>query len=552
METKAIEKLAAALMDGVFAEAKPWEVGAAVTWIADALGRHDSTVTVARVRKAAKLLNDHLLFEHTRLLAQTWRDCCEFDASITKHHAQALIELSAFDTAEQLLRDALAIVRAPGAAAQAGSERLEYEGLLGRLAKQRYVATLDKDSLVEATGQYLDQYNQPSHPYWHGINAVALVAREQREGVDRGLPMTAAALAEQIYAQVTKIYATSSADPWVLATASEASMALGECDQAEFWLYRLLHHPEVRPFHVNSYERQIREIWQGSALGGGACADRLAGILARHLVRTQSRWSVATGALRETARALEQNPGGFEKNFSGEGGFDVDTIKRMLAACASIGCVTNKTGERLGTGFLIDGAALNATFPPAPLFVTNAHVISDTVPNAIRRSDARVTFEIESTAAEAPVFYKVSDLLFTSPPGDSDGRGAGHLDVTIVRLDALPPTHAGLSMTQTLPLIDAKTRAYVVGHPRGSGLQISLHDSLLLDIDDEDCLVHYRTPTDPGSSGSPVFNKQWEVIAVHHSGSSKTRRLHGDGHYEANEGIALSAVCRTLTTAAIR
>jgi V8-like Glu-specific endopeptidase len=73
-----------------------------------------------------------------------------------------------------------------------------------------------------------------------------------------------------------------------------------------------------------------------------------------------------------------------------------------------------------------------------------------------------------------------------------------------------------------------------------------LHDSVLLDIDDDERLVHYRTPTDPGSSGSPVFNVDWEVIAVHHGGSSETPRLRGDGRYEANEGIALSAVRRKL------
>jgi V8-like Glu-specific endopeptidase len=61
-------------------------------------------------------------------------------------------------------------------------------------------------------------------------------------------------------------------------------------------------------------------------------------------------------------------------------------------------------------------------------------------------------------------------------------------------------------------------------------------------VDDSESLLHYRTPTDPGSSGSPVFNSEWEVIALHHSGSSKTPRLHGGGFYEANEGIALSAI----------
>ena len=30
-------------------------------------------------------------------------------------------------------------------------------------------------------------------------------------------------------------------------------------------------------------------------------------------------------------------------------------------------------------------------------------------------------------------------------------------------------------------------------------------------------LHHYSTDTEAGSSGSPVFNDQWEVVALHHS-----------------------------------
>ncbi|MER5327117.1 trypsin-like serine peptidase [Streptosporangium roseum] len=29
---------------------------------------------------------------------------------------------------------------------------------------------------------------------------------------------------------------------------------------------------------------------------------------------------------------------------------------------------------------------------------------------------------------------------------------------------------------------------------------------------------HYQTDTEPGSSGSPVFNDQWEIVALHHAG----------------------------------
>jgi Trypsin-like peptidase domain len=97
--------------------------------------------------------------------------------------------------------------------------------------------------------------------------------------------------------------------------------------------------------------------------------------------------------------------------------------------------------------------------------------------------------------------------------------------------------------------VESKAKAFVVGHPRGSGLQISLHDSLLLDIDDDERLMHYRTPTDPGSSEIPVFNTDWEVIGVPHGSSSSTPRLQGAGEYETNEAIALGAVARKLLDA---
>jgi V8-like Glu-specific endopeptidase len=56
--------------------------------------------------------------------------------------------------------------------------------------------------------------------------------------------------------------------------------------------------------------------------------------------------------------------------------------------------------------------------------------------------------------------------------------------------------------------------------------------------------VHYRAPTEGGSSGSPVFNDQWEVIALHHKGGKVGMpRLNGlNGTYAANEGISIRRV----------
>ena len=72
-------------------------------------------------------------------------------------------------------------------------------------------------------------------------------------------------------------------------------------------------------------------------------------------------------------------------------------------------------------------------------------------------------------------------------------------------------------------------------------MSFSLQDNLLLDWDERK--LHYRTPTEPGSSGSPVFNDQWELIALHHAGRADMRKLNGlAGTYEANEGISIHAI----------
>lgn len=537
------------MLKGQFLPAQPWELGSAVDYLVRSLDGADSTTTVAGIRSATKALNGQRHFHHCQRLGEAWYMRFGLDPTISKHQAQALINLSALDAAERLLNEGLARARTDGASAQARSEIPEYEGLLGRVQKQRFVMHGGADQLVAATDCYLKQYNEhPSRPYWQGINAVALMYSEQRSKIQARSP-DAQALAKRIYDDVLARHEEDSSDPWLSATLSEASLALGNCDDAELWLYRFLHHPNTNPFAVDSFDRQLREIWQGSALGAGPkCASRLATIVAHHLMRTESRFSLSM----PDAKALTESTGAqqrwLEKNFSGEHGFSLDTLKTMVSVCGSIGCVTNRTGERLGTGFLISGKDINQAWGDAPVFVTNAHVISDSVDGAIPASDVLVTFEVEAAAAGVPTFYPVADVLFTSAPGLLGVRCAtdDDLDVTVVRL-AVPEGKNNGSVLKTaarLPLVGPKTKTYVVGHPQGGGLQISLHDSLLLDIDQEGRLVHYRTPTEPGSSGSPVFNSGWEVIALHHGGSTNTPRLNGEGCYEANEGISLSAIRR--------
>jgi hypothetical protein len=538
-----LDQLVVLLLQGQLPEAKPSDLAAGVRQIADTIAI-GAGLTELQVRAAIKVLVGARHFDHARTIGDAWHARKGIDPTIQKFYAQALIELGGFELAEQLLVAALEAA-AGSTNAQFTIEVPEYAGLRGRIRKQQYVQTSDVNELVSSTDQYLQQYNA-KRQFWHGINIVALRTEEERLQLAMRDGETTSALAHQVLDLAVAAHVGNANDHWPLATASEACLALAVrgqgpewCDRAELWLHRFLNHPNSNPFSVESYSRQLREIWHGNPLGGGSCPDRLANIIDRHVRRTERRWSVDPGKIQE----LRQNPAILEKNFSGEKTFTVAALKQMLALCPSIGCVLDATNVRMGTGFLMQGAAFG--FKDHPLvFVTNAHVISDKLEESIAAADAKVTFEVESAEKGAPVSHAVDKILFSSDPGELGivVPALEQLDVTIVSLKSLPENVPGLRPAANVPLPSPKTKAFVVGHPASGALQFSLHDSVLLDVCQFERLLHYRTPTEPGSSGSPVFNAKWEVVALHHAGSPTTRRLHGQGEYEANEGITMQRI----------
>jgi hypothetical protein len=82
---------------------------------------------------------------------------------------------------------------------------------------------------------------------------------------------------------------------------------------------------------------------------------------------------------------------------------------------------------------------------------------------------------------------------------------------------------------------------YIIGYPGGGNQSFSLNDNVFLARSED--RLHYRTPTEKGSSGSPVLDPiTWEAVALHHAGASTMDSLSGAGTYEANEGICLCAI----------
>jgi hypothetical protein len=533
-----LASIAADLLNGELHDPSTTDLAAAVLSIADSLAARGAGPSALQARKAIQKLNRLRHFEHPKTLGAAWHDTRGRHPSIQKHYAQALIDLGALDAADTLLNEALEAARV-SRDIEYTPELPEYRGPRGRIRKQRFVDSGALKFLVEATDEYLSQYSA-KRSYWHGVNIVALRTKEEQSGLPTREGETTILLAEEVLQLALAEHAGNSTDQWPLAIASEACLALHVndrgsdwCDKSELWLYRFLSHPNSDAFSIESYSRQLREIWGGNALAGVTCADHLTRIVERHVVRTERRWSVDPRKVQE----IRNDRDVLEKNFSGEKTFTVDTLKRMLTLCLCIGCVIDSAGARLGTGFLMAGTAFGLN--DSPVFVTNAHVISDTCEESISAAEAKVTFEIESAAAGVPVPHHVERILFTSDPGTVGDQSSTveKLDVTIVALQSQPANVSGLKPAANIPLPSPKTKAFVVGHPSSGALQFSLHDSILLDVSDDERLIHYRTPTDPGSSGSLVFNWNWEVVALHHAGSQLMRACMGRASMKRTKGL---------------
>lgn len=106
----------------------------------------------------------------------------------------------------------------------------------------------------------------------------------------------------------------------------------------------------------------------------------------------------------------------------------------------------------------------------------------------------------------------------------------------------------------------------IIHHPAGDYKQISIRENELVKLLPNH--LWYETDTAQGSSGAPVFNDQWQVIALHHSGVPEKRNgkyIGKDGqvvepdangdidddqvNWIANEGVRISSIIEHVKAA---
>jgi hypothetical protein len=467
--------------------------------------------------------------------------------SVRRHYAQALLDQGRVTAAIPFLQALMADLQGK---ADQREELNEARGLMGRAHKQIYVNTwttggdAPRRALESAIGAYRDCYRSDREKYtWQGINAAALLLRAESDGVElQGLDdprSQGREIASTVLARITGLWENRLVTMWDAGTAMEACVALDRGGEAALWLQRYVSEPKADAFEIGSTLRQMEEVWRLHVDSEPGAS--LLPVLRAELLQRQGGGFKATPAELSSGAAEHASPEHLEKVLGATRYQSYRFMLRGIERARAVARIENDMGQGYGTGFLLPAASLSPGFGEGLVLLTNAHVCSDDpkVRDALDPEDVRASFELLKEEGRAEGHYRVAELLWTSPPWE--------LDATILRLDNAPADLEAFPVHRRLPLPDGEQRVYVIGHPKGGSLSFSMQDNLLLDH--EAPFLHYRAPTEGGSSGSPVFNAQWKLIGLHHAGSRNMRRLKDQkGTYAANEGIWIQSIIGALSS----
>lgn len=486
---------------------------------------------------------------------------------IKRQFAQSLIDQGNFTSALFVLENLLAELEPlPEKDNLVWGEIAETKGLLGRTFKQLYVNSNNPKNeqnvefLKKAIAFYYDVYqNSPNERTWHGINVVALLNRASEDDITISDYPSKEALAENILKVIEGKQEDEKADAWDFATAAEACIALDRPKEALVWLSGYAGHPFCDAFELGSTLRQLEEVWLlniNSEMGGALLTQLKAELVKRqggslNIGKSEFHQSVNTQEFitkthQDTSHNHKTDPNseGLEKVFSDSSFATHRWFCKGLSKCLSVARIGIHGDKGIGTGFLLPGEALHKSLGEELVLITNAHVISDPPErNALRPSEAVIIFEIIDRDEE----FAGVEQIWSSPSTALDATIVRFVKVDQDRLKKLTKDIDFYFVSNYLPEVDPyySQRIYIIGHPHGGTLQLSFHDNTLLDH--EDPKIHYRTPTEGGSSGSPVFNDKWDLIGIHHAGNRNMRCLNDkDGFYEANEGIWIQSIIKQL------
>jgi V8-like Glu-specific endopeptidase len=253
--------------------------------------------------------------------------------------------------------------------------------------------------------------------------------------------------------------------------------------------------------------------------------------------------------------AIEDQPG-LERVINSEDNFlDIYLLSGALYCAQAVCRIEVPLGNAVGTGILIG----------PDLLLTNQHVLKskEYLEGAIARFDYKL-LDSTGVAPAGRVINLRGDFYFSSPSAE--------FDYALVKTESEPLANLApsveeknLSARELLArgkhrgfvnlsprFIREQERVNIIQHPDGDPLKVVMTQNYVV-TDMTDRRVQYVADTMPGSSGSPVFNQSWELVALHHSGTPYPPDSVNDafkkawkGRFRVNEGIPARAILEDL------
>jgi hypothetical protein len=226
-------------------------------------------------------------------------------------------------------------------------------------------------------------------------------------------------------------------------------------------------------------------------------------------------------------------------------------------------CLITINGAAQGTGFLVGPDAV----------LTNYHVMEPVLKGTRKPTEIECVFDFKRMAdnrtTRTPVALHQDWLIDSSPYAKTEAENKpdaadptqDELDYTLVRLAesvgtkpwaqnpaAGAPARGWVRVPDAAPALKSPMGILIAQHPAGHPLKLAVDTDAINQankhwLNQAGTRVRYATNTLGGSSGSPVFDLEWNLIALHHYGDPAWK----DPKY--NQGVPIGPIRDRLTRA---
>ncbi|QHG21212.1 effector-associated domain EAD1-containing protein [Nostoc sp. ATCC 53789] len=221
---------------------------------------------------------------------------------------------------------------------------------------------------------------------------------------------------------------------------------------------------------------------------------------------------------------------------------DVDTwLEKLSQIQAQVCRIEFPKGTAQGTGFLI-----------APnVVITNYHVMEAVINQKVNYKNLVMRFDykklVDGKSSDGTEYrltnnWRIDESRYTDNPLPTFDE----LDYILLRVDGNPgnsivgekdsPKRGWIELPTTKYDFSPNTPLSILQHPQGETLKLAFDTDAIIGVNENYTIVKYKTNTEPGSSGSPCFNIDWELVALHHIGIEK----------QYNGGTPFSTICSRL------